>query len=419
MEAGQTTRGTRSGNRMPATKQSRTRPGQKRAEESIKAVRAKGGPFVIAVEATRMPMVVTDPTVADNPIIYANAAFLEMCGYELEEVLGQNYLFLSGQKTDPQTESRILAAMSARQDLVEDMQFYRKNGAPIWVAAFIRPVVERNMVVQHFASFIDISRRVELEHELSNAKATLERRVALRTRRLEEANARLEEEVERRRRMEAVLRDTLTQREEDIRYRTFLAREVDHRTKNALQMASSLLDLQASRTADDRAREALRDARNRLMRMSEVHALLYQDENPGSIDFAAYLHRITRDLGETLQPSPGQVDLDVDADEVHWGPDLAIPLGLLVGEAITNAMKHAFPEGRKGLIRILLHAVGGGLMRLTIEDDGAGLPTKRRQGSLGMELIDIFADQIKGKVAVEPGREGGTRLDVTFADPNG
>src|SRR3712207_2400864 len=194
---------------MPVSDQPRNREGQAEAERRLGVVEGRGGPFVAAVEATRMPMAVTDPQVADNPIIYANAAFLELCGYDREEVLGQNYFFLVGEHADPEVARRVEAAMAARRTFVEDVPFRAKDGREVWVSMFVSPVVEDGRVAQHFASFLDISDRVARERELQEAKETLDRRVATRTRRLQQANARLEEEVERRQRTEATLRDAL------------------------------------------------------------------------------------------------------------------------------------------------------------------------------------------------------------------
>lgn len=209
---------------MPVEKQVREHAGQRASEDRMQDSRGLGGPFVAAVEATRMPMVVSDPAVEGEPIVYANASFLELSGYDMDEVLGQGLMFLAGADTDPKTAERIAAAMTARRTMVEDVPLVRKDGRRIWTAAFVSPVVEDGKVVQHFASFLDITRRVELERDLAQARDTLERRVAERTRRLEDANARLREEVERRSRLEAVLRDTLVQRDEEVRFRTFLAR---------------------------------------------------------------------------------------------------------------------------------------------------------------------------------------------------
>ena len=106
-------------------------------------------------------------------------------------------------------------------------------------------------------------------------------------------------------------------------------------------------------------------------------------------------------------------------EEAIWGPDLVVPLGLIAGEALTNALEHAFPEGREGVVRVGLRANGGGTMRLLVEDDGAGMPAERRAGSLGLRLVEMFAKQVKGRAAVEAGRGGqGTAVVVTFPDPN-
>lgn len=114
--------------------------------------------------------------------------------------------------------------------------------------------------------------------------------------------------------------------------------------------------------------------------------------------------------------TPGQVDIEVKAsDEAIWGPDLVVPLGLIVGEAVTNAMKHAFPEGRSGTIRVELLAQDLASMILRIEDDGVGIPPDRRKGSLGLQLIEMFARQINGKAALEGRRGGdGTIVVVNF-----
>jgi PAS domain S-box-containing protein len=407
---------------MAVNQQPRNRDGQADSERRLRVVEGRGGPFVAAVEATRMPMAVTDPQVADNPIIYANASLLELCGYGREEVLGQNYFFLVGERSDPAVAARVEAAMAARRRFVEDVPFRAKDGREVWVSMFVSPVIEDGRVVQHFASFLDIGDRVARERELREAKATLDRRVAARTRRLQQATARLEEEVERRQRTEATLRDALAQGQEDIRYRDFLIREVDHRAKNALQLAVSLLGVQARHVDDPDCRGALETAMGRLRRMGGVHALLtYRAaDGPSGIDFPDYLRRLCREVEEGLSDAPGRVQVEVDAEEeAVWGPDVVVPLGLIAGEALTNALKHAFPEGQGGRVRVGLRANGGGTMRLLVEDDGAGMPAERRAGSLGLRLIEMFAQQIKGKAVME-GRSGGdgTMVVVIFPTPN-
>jgi PAS domain S-box-containing protein len=146
---------------------------------------------------------------------------LDLCGYGQEEVLGQYHFFLAGAHADPEMARRVEAAIAARRTFVEDVLFHAKDGREVWVSMCVSPVVEDGRVVQHFASFLDIGGRVARERELREAKEMLDRRVATRTRPLQQVNARLQEEVERRHRMEATLRDALAQSEQDIRYRDF------------------------------------------------------------------------------------------------------------------------------------------------------------------------------------------------------
>lgn len=403
---------------MSMPKQSRNREGQAASERRIREVQDRGGAFVEAVEATRMPMLVTDPQVVDNPIIYANAAFHDLCGYERDEVLGHNYFFLASPDSPPEVKERLLAAMSARENFSERVLFRTKDGREIWVAAFICPMVENDRIVRHFASFLDVTDTVNRERQLRETTELLDRRVGVSTRRLHEANMRLEAEVTRRRRTEATLRDALAEVEQDLRYRDFLLREVNHRAKNALQIAVSLLSMKARRADNEATRNTLESAISRIGRIADVYALLtYRTDAPDRIDFADYLHRICHSMVESMAPH-GRVRVEVDAEmDAVWGADLVVPLGLIVGEALTNALKHAFPGERRGRVLVHLRPNDDERMQLCIEDDGVGLPAQRRSGSLGLRLIEVLAQQIKGQASLEPRAEGGTVLRVTFPDP--
>lgn len=366
----------------------------------------RDGPFVAAVEATRMPMVITDACIAGNPIVYANAAFLTLCGYEREEVLGRTYHFLAGPDTDPEMARAIDTATNIRHDITLEIQFHRKDGRSFWASQFVSPVTDGSgRVVQHFASFLDISDRKRMEAELRAAHADLDRRVRHRTRELEDANRRLRREVDRRQAVEVVLRDALSEKE-------FLVREVNHRVKNTLQRACALLAVQATNSGDQRVRDALDDAALRLVRMAEIHELLHGAGGYQSIDVARYLTSLGASLVESWQEDTSPVTLSVEADEVMWGPDLVLPLGLIVNEAVSNALKHAFPAGRQGAVTIALRRRSERSYRLAIRDDGVGIGPKRRSGSIGLKLIDALAGQIGGTVAIEA--DGGTLVAVTF-----
>ncbi|HZH28825.1 MAG TPA: PAS domain-containing protein [Azospirillaceae bacterium] len=383
------------------------------AEARLERLRDEGGAFVAAVEATRMPMVVTDPAVADNPIVYANAAFLKLCGYTREEVLGQNYHFLGGPNTDPEVVRKIDAALGARQDIDIEVQFYTKDGRPIWVMQYVSPVIDdRGRITQHFASFFDITDRKEVETRLRHLTDDLERRVRARTRKLEAVNQRLEEEIERRRNLEDVLRAALDEKQNLLREKDFLIKEVNHRIKNSLMAVESLLSIQADMLADEDARDALASAIRRLRRFGEIHELLYRSSNHQSIDVRDYLETLCRGLLMSFGIDPEVVELDLHAEEVTWGPDRALPLALIVNEAVTNALKYAFPQGRRGTIDVDLSCKAHGMHQLTIRDNGIGIPAKRRGNSLGLELIEMMARQLGGKADIQA--EGGTVVTVTF-----
>ncbi|AWK89507.1 sensor histidine kinase [Azospirillum thermophilum] len=386
---------------------------QQEAQDRIELLERQGGPFVAAVEATRMPMVVTDPTLANNPIIYANAAFLEMCGYERDEVLGQNYHFLGGENTDPEVADAIDTALGARRSINIEVQFYTKSGTAIWVAQQVSPVKDdQGRIVQHFSSFIDITHRKLTEERLRRLTEELERRVRTRTKRLEQANEQLKEEVERRAALEGVLRAALEDKQELVRQKVFMIKEVNHRIKNTLQAAQSLLLVQASGESSATVKDALQSAGRRLARLAEVHELLYRTEGFQTIDVARYLDVLCRGLLTSFSADPDQVSLSLEADEILWGPDLVLPLALIVNEAVSNALKYAFPQGRRGHIAVELHSAPQTLYRLTIRDDGVGLPDDRGSNSLGLKLIDIFAEQLRGSAVLR--NDNGAVVTVTF-----
>lgn len=385
---------------------------QERAEAEIQRQASEGGPFVAAVKATRMPMVVTDPAIDGNPIIYANDAFLALTGYTQEEVLGQNYHFLIGPATDPHARERIDRALAAQSPIDLEVELRAKHDRPIWVAQFVSPVMnDHGMLVQHFASFLDITRRKMLEEELRQSTLNLERRVAARTEKLEASNAKLQAEVERRQALEEVLRASLDEKQELVSQKDFLIREVHHRVKNSFQIGISLLSAQASRVQEPSVRDALNSAVGRIERLADLHELLYQSEDMGSIDVHEYLENLARGLIESAGAAD-HVRLDFDSDELCWHSGKLLPLALIVNEAMTNALKHAFPEKRAGTIKLCLHQLEGANYRLCVSDDGIGMRSEHREGSLGMKLINMFARQIGGVAQIRG--NAGTTVEIFF-----
>jgi PAS domain S-box-containing protein len=142
------------------------------AEVRIEELRTTGGLFVEAVRATRMPMAVTDPSLPGNPIVFANAAFLDLSGYGMDEVLGQQPFFMNGEETDEEDAVRFRKALEEDRDEVIETVQYRKDGSRFVASLFLSAFKdEEGRTVNQFLSYLDVTRRVAAEHELvSRAK---------------------------------------------------------------------------------------------------------------------------------------------------------------------------------------------------------------------------------------------------------
>lgn len=384
-------------------------------KRKLEAAERRGGPFVEATEASPVPMLVTEPDPEGARVIYANAAFTAVFGYGRDEIVGRRWRLLSGPATDPEI-ARKLDEIETPEQQIEEIQLYAKDDRPVWVALTIAPVVEGSRVVRRVACLVDISARVARERRIEELAESLEARVAARTARLEGTLARLRSEVERRRNAEHVLRNALAENERHLAEKAALAQEIDHRAKNAIQLVMSLLQAQSSRTANPETRAALKTAIERLAWVAEAHAMLYQGEDPAHIEVADYLARLAPRLIASMETEPDRVELKVDADDAFWPPNVVVPLGLITSEAITNAMKYAFPGGRRGRLRVSLRVRGADAC-LSVVDDGVGLRPGDASDGLGLKLIELFAKQIHGEARLASGPEGGAALEVKFETP--
>src|SRR5687768_6920072 len=168
---------------------------QEKAEAEVEGFREDLGPFVVAAETTRMAMVFSDAKAAGNPIIFANDAFLQLTGYAREEVLGQPFNFILAHRADADAVGQIESEFDANAGGGPEVLYRRKDGTEFWAALFINPVRdEAGNVVQHFASFVDLTKHRaeeaksrmlidELNHRVKNTLSTVQSIVwqALRT----------------------------------------------------------------------------------------------------------------------------------------------------------------------------------------------------------------------------------------------
>ncbi|HTY03245.1 MAG TPA: histidine kinase dimerization/phosphoacceptor domain -containing protein [Rhodocyclaceae bacterium] len=190
--------------------------------------------------------------------------------------------------------------------------------------------------------------------------------------------------------------------------KTVLLNELHHRVKNNLQMISSLLSLQASNSDDERLREVLRESQNRVKAMGLTHQLLYEHKDFSRVDLGEYLNRLAQLLLSAYRGGGRntRVELVLPAERHYVGLEKAIPCGLAVNELVTNSFKHAFPDGRPGVITVALAGAGDNDIELSVGDDGVGLPEGFEMGatkSLGLRLVLLLAEQLQGALAVQPG----------------
>ena len=194
-----------------------------------------------------------------------------------------------------------------------------------------------------------------------------------------------------------------------------LLKEVHHRVKNNLQVISSLLAMQADSLQDSAAREALQETQRRVQSMALIHERLNQHEDVDQLDFREYVEALARDLLYCYQRDSESVRLRFHLTSVSLALGQAIPCGLILNELITNAMKYAFPDGREGEIVIILTCDPDGLVKLTVSDDGVGLPSGfvlRNSTSLGLRIVDILSRQLGGTTELLAG--AGTSLSLIF-----
>lgn len=240
-----------------------------------------------------------------------------------------------------------------------EVELMDAEGRSIWVETFLNPIAGAEGVQEISCMAYGITDRKEAEHKL---------------------------------------RQSLNEKE-------VLLKEVHHRVKNNLQVISSILSLQSAHVdGDERILELLRVSRDRIRSMSFIHESLYQNKDFSSIDMATYIDGLSRNLVMSYSLT-GNISLERDLRRVELVLDQAIPCGLILNELISNAFKHAFPDGRAGTVRIGLRQEGE-RVSISIADDGVGLPegfSTRDDGNLGLELVRTLVGQLDGALEVKTG----------------
>ena len=325
---------------------------QRTAEAEVDSFKQKLGPFVVAAESTRMPMVFTDAHERDNPIIFANDAFLKMTGYDHDEVLAQPFAFLLASPDNDGTLATIEACFKSGSDNNPEIHYRRKDGSEFWASLFVSPVRdEQGAIVQHFISLAEMTR-----YKLAQSNAAM------------------------------------------------LIDELNHRVKNTLATVQSIVS-QAVRASDDAVviRETIEA---RIAALSRSHELLGRDKWDGAG---------LRDLAsEALAPfsaiGTGHERFTIDGDDVRLSPKATLALGITFNELATNAVKYGALSNDVGTVAIdwtLDRQPDGRWLCLHWRERGGPPVTPPARKGFGSRVIEGgLAHELQGRVAITYAPDG-------------
>lgn len=311
----------------------------------------------------------------DGVIESWNAAAQRLYGYAPEEVIGRPITVMI--PPDRIDEEREMRARVRRGDRFENIETVRvcKDGRRVEVSLATSPLRDE----QGRITGISVIAR-----DISEAK-----------------------------RAERALKASLEEKE-------VLLREIHHRVKNNLQVISSLLRLQARGISDEQARQELAESRDRVRSIALLHERLYQSKDLARIDMGTYARELMASLLQTYALGDA-VAVEVHSDGVFFAIDMAVPVGLVLNELVTNSLKHAFPPGapERPWIRVAFHQEERG-MALIVSDNGVGLPdgpaAEAKPKSLGLDLIRMLARQLDATFVLES--NGGTRATLRLKTPS-
>ncbi|MFZ4615666.1 MAG: sensor histidine kinase [Rectinemataceae bacterium] len=206
------------------------------------------------------------------------------------------------------------------------------------------------------------------------------------------------EEILRRRKAEEELREALAAREMTIR-------EASHRVRNNLTMVASLIELEMGRAESEATKGFLLDLQTRIGSIGLIHELLYRGEPGEDLRLDEYLGRLCSTIIDAFPIGQGKAGFVYELEEIRYGVDASVSLGMMVAELVTNALKYAQLPGRELVILLRLCAVGDGRLELSVGDNGPGIPGGRIESSnsLGWELLESITKTIGGSIRIGEG----------------
>ncbi|WP_276391350.1 sensor histidine kinase [Eudoraea chungangensis] len=206
--------------------------------------------------------------------------------------------------------------------------------------------------------------------------------------------------------------------DERIKEKETLLQEVHHRVKNNLQTVSSLLSLQSRGIEDQKVKNLIKSSQNRVISMAMVHEMLYMRDDLSKIEYKSYVEELSEYLVKSVKGADSKVQVNINIPQIELGIDTAIPLGLLINEALTNALKYGIKDNDEGVIHIELQKKADKNYVLNIGDNGVGFPEEvnfKNSRSLGLKLIHNLARQLQGSIKRDLSKKG-TNYIIKFQE---
>ena len=338
----------------------------------------------------------------EGVLLYVNPAGTASLSHDATAFIGKSFLNLVAPESHEVVRQSAMRRMKG-----EDVQPYE-----IRVAArdgTYHTVLVHGALIQYDGApasinvLTDITPLKEAEEAIRQANEDLEKRVLERTEDLRQANVQLTAEVAARAQAEQKISRSLEEK-------VLLLREIHHRVKNNLQIITSLLKLQSRFIKDPQVLEAIRDTQSRVRTMSLVHERIYRSPDIAEINLKEYLLFLVKQVAQFYNVPQNHITLSVTMPAIMTDVDLVTPLGLIINELVSNSLKHAFPDNRKGSISLDGTLVGADRLRFVYHDTGIGIPEGfdwKTTESLGLRLVNSLVDQLDGTIE-RGGGEGTT-----------
>ena len=339
--------------------------------------------FRLAIEAAPTGMIMMDRT---GLIVLVNVQIEKLFGYAREELLGRRIAMLIPERFrsgHPDLREDFFSDPKARpMSGGRELYGLRKDSTEVPIEIGLNPIqtFEGEFVL---SSVVDITERKRADLEREKLMGQL-------------------------RTLNSELSATLKERE-------VLLQEIHHRVKNNLQVISSLINMQARQLEDASSRDALEECQTRVQAIALIHEKLYQSKNYSSVPFSEYAKSLAANVFSAMGIPSTAIVLDLAIEDLSLAMDKAIPCGLILNELITNSVKHAFPDGRQGIVRVELRKTNEREIVMAVRDNGTGMSAAfdlASSKSLGLSLVYTLVEQLEGRVEILG--DGGTTFQISF-----